>query len=150
MIRRLSMFKKILVANRGEIACRIFRTAKSMGISTVAVYSDADKDALHVSMADESVYIGPSPSVESYLIIEKILDACKISGADAVHPGYGFLSENYKFARILEEHSPVICIELPSRDEEEQTYKIICKNILGGLGYREEGTQGKETIFIKA
>lgn len=97
MIRRLSMFKKILVANRGEIACRIFRTAKSMGISTVAVYSDADKDALHVRMADESVYIGPSPSVESYLIIEKILDACKVSGADAVHPGYGFLSENKKF-----------------------------------------------------
>jgi propionyl-CoA carboxylase alpha chain len=101
MIRRLSMFKKILVANRGEIACRIFRTAKSMGISTVAVYSDADKDALHVRMADESVYIGPSPSVESYLIIEKILDACKISGADAVHPGYGFLSENKKFCECL-------------------------------------------------
>ena len=101
MIRRLSMFKKILVANRGEIACRIFRTAKSMGISTVAVYSDADKDALHVRMADESIYIGPSPSVESYLIIEKILDACKISGADAVHPGYGFLSENKKFCEYL-------------------------------------------------
>ena len=101
MIRRLSMFKKILVANRGEIACRIFRTAKSMGISTVAVYSDADKDALHVRMADESVYIGPSPSVESYLIIEKILDACKISGADAVHPGYGFLSENKNFCEYL-------------------------------------------------
>jgi len=101
MIRRLSMFKKILVANRGEIACRIFRTAKNMGISTVAVYSDADKDALHVRMADESVYIGPSPSVESYLIIEKILDACKISGADAVHPGYGFLSENKKFCEYL-------------------------------------------------
>ena len=101
MIRRLSMFKKILVANRGEIACRIFRTAKSMGISTVAVYSDADKDALHVRMADESIYIGPSPSVESYLIIEKILDACKISGADAVHPGYGFLSENKKFCECL-------------------------------------------------
>jgi propionyl-CoA carboxylase alpha chain len=101
MIRRLSMFKKILVANRGEIACRIFRTAKKMGISTVAVYSDADKDALHVRMADESVYIGPSPSVESYLIIEKILDACKTSGADAVHPGYGFLSENKKFCECL-------------------------------------------------
>ena len=101
MIRRLSMFKKILVANRGEIACRIFRTAKKMGISTVAVYSDADKDALHVRMADESVYIGPSPSVESYLIIEKILDACKVSGADAVHPGYGFLSENKKFCEYL-------------------------------------------------
>ena len=95
------MFKKILVANRGEIACRVFRTAKNMGISTVAVYSDADKDALHVRMADESVYIGPSPSVESYLIIEKILDACKVSGADAVHPGYGFLSENKNFCEDL-------------------------------------------------
>ncbi|MFT7267259.1 MAG: propionyl-CoA carboxylase alpha chain, partial [Porticoccus sp.] len=95
------MFKKILVANRGEIACRVFRTAKAMGISTVAVYSDADRDALHVMMADESVYIGPSPSVESYLVIEKIIDACKISGADAVHPGYGFLSENKKFCQAL-------------------------------------------------
>ena len=95
------MFKKILVANRGEIACRVFRTAKAMGIPTVAVYSDADRDALHVMMADESVYIGPSPSVESYLVIEKIIDACKASGADAVHPGYGFLSENKKFCQAL-------------------------------------------------
>ena len=96
------MFKKILVANRGEIACRIFRTAKAMGIATVAVYSDADRDALHVSMADESVYIGPSASSESYLVIEKIINACKKSGADAVHPGYGFLSENKKFCQALD------------------------------------------------
>ena len=96
------MFKKILVANRGEIACRIFRAAKAMGIATVAVYSDADRDALHVMTADESVYIGPSPSAESYLVIEKIIDACKLSGADAVHPGYGFLSENKKLCQALD------------------------------------------------
>lgn len=91
------MFKKILVANRGEIACRVFKTAKLMGIKTVAVYSDADKDALHVSMADEAVHIGASVASESYLVIDKIIDACKKSGAEAVHPGYGFLSERADF-----------------------------------------------------
>ena len=96
------MFKKILVANRGEIACRVFRTAKAMGIGTVAVYSDADKDALHVSMADEAVHIGPAASAESYLVIDKIIDACKQTGADAVHPGYGFLSENKLFCKALD------------------------------------------------
>jgi propionyl-CoA carboxylase alpha subunit len=96
------MFKKILVANRGEIACRVFRTAKAMGIGTVAVYSDADKDALHVSMADEAVHIGPAASAESYLVIDKIIDACKQTGADAVHPGYGFLSENKLFCEALD------------------------------------------------
>ncbi len=95
------MFKKILVANRGEIACRVFKTAKSLGIGTVAVFSDADRDALHVQMADESVHIGPAASSESYLVIDKIIDACKQTGADAVHPGYGFLSENRKFAEAL-------------------------------------------------
>lgn len=95
------MFKKILVANRGEIACRVFKTAKRMGIATVAVYSDADRDALHVQMADEAVHIGPSASNQSYLVIDKIVAACKQSGADAVHPGYGFLSENRKFAEAL-------------------------------------------------
>ena len=84
----------MLVANRGEIACRVFRTAKAMGIGTVAVYSDADRDALHVTMADEAVHIGPAASSESYLVIDKIIEACKQTGADAVHPGYGFLSEN--------------------------------------------------------
>ena len=93
------MFKKILVANRGEIACRVFRTAKNMGISTVAVYSDADKDALHVRMADESVCIGPASGTESYLSIPAIIAAAEITGADAIHPGYGFLSENASFAR---------------------------------------------------
>ncbi|MBV9201373.1 MAG: acetyl/propionyl/methylcrotonyl-CoA carboxylase subunit alpha [Alphaproteobacteria bacterium] len=95
------MFKKILIANRGEIACRIIRTAERMGIATVAVYSDADAEALHVRMAGEAVRIGPAPSAESYLNIKRIVEACRQSGADAVHPGYGFLSENPAFARAL-------------------------------------------------
>ena len=97
------MFKKILIANRGEIACRIIKTAHNMGIATVAVYSEADKDALHVDLADEAVFIGPSASKESYLVMDKIIDACKQTGAEAVHPGYGFLSENAEFSRRLEE-----------------------------------------------
>ena len=95
------MFKKILIANRGEIACRIIKTARRMGIATVAVYSDADRDALHVAMADEAVHIGPAPAAESYLVIEKIVAACKATGAEAVHPGYGFLSEREAFPRAL-------------------------------------------------
>ena len=97
------MFKKILIANRGEIACRVIKSARKMGIKTVAVYSEADKDAMHVEMADESVCIGPAPSKESYLLAEKIIAACKETGAEAVHPGYGFLSENEAFSRTLEE-----------------------------------------------
>ena len=96
------MIKKILIANRGEIACRVIKTARKMGISTVAIYSDADRNALHRLMADESVYIGPAPSVESYLVIDNILAAIKKTGADAVHPGYGFLSENAAFAKALD------------------------------------------------
>ncbi|MGN6147404.1 MAG: acetyl-CoA carboxylase biotin carboxylase subunit [Rhizomicrobium sp.] len=95
------MFKKILIANRGEIACRVIKTARKMGIRTVAVYSDADRDALHVEMADEAVHIGPAPSAQSYLVIDKIVDACKQTGAEAVHPGYGFLSEREAFAEAL-------------------------------------------------
>src|SRR3990167_4169617 len=97
------MFKKILIANRGEIACRVIKTARKMGIKTVAVYSEADCDALHVEMADEAVCIGPPPSKESYLVMDKIIAACKATGAEAVHPGYGFLSENQEFSRRLEE-----------------------------------------------
>ena len=95
------MFKRILIANRGEIACRIIRTARRMGIETVAVYSDADQDALHVAMADEAVRIGPPPAGESYLSIEAIADACRRTGAEAVHPGYGFLSERAELPRRL-------------------------------------------------
>jgi propionyl-CoA carboxylase alpha chain len=98
------MFKKILIANRGEIACRVIKTAKRMCIATVAVYSEADRDALHVLSADESVCIGPAPSKDSYLSIDKIIAACKQTGAEAVHPGYGFLSENQEFSRRLEEN----------------------------------------------
>jgi len=97
------MFKKILIANRGEIACRVIKTARKMGILTVAVYSEADKDALHVDLADEAVCIGPAASKESYLVMDKIIAACKQTGAEAVHPGYGFLSENAEFSRRLEE-----------------------------------------------
>ncbi len=98
-----TMFKKILIANRGEIACRVIKTARKMGINTVAVYSEADKDARHVELADESVLLGPAPSRESYLVADKIIAACKATGAEAVHPGYGFLSENEDFARRVEE-----------------------------------------------
>jgi len=97
------MFDKILIANRGEIACRVIATARRMGIATVAVYSEADRDARHVALADEAVLIGPAPSRESYLRGDKIIAACKATGAEAVHPGYGFLSENAEFARMLEE-----------------------------------------------
>ena len=96
------MFRKILIANRGEIACRVIRTAKRLGIATVAVHSDADREALHVKMADEAVHIGPAPSSQSYIVIDRILDAIRRTSADAVHPGYGFLSENAAFAEALE------------------------------------------------
>ena len=101
------MFTKILIANRGEIACRVIKTARKMGIKTVAVYSEADKDARHVELADESVCIGPAPSRESYLVMDNIIKACKDTGAQAVHPGYGFLSENEAFAKRLEEEGIV-------------------------------------------
>lgn len=101
------MFKKILIANRGEIACRVIKTARRMGIATVAVYSDADRDALHVEMADEAVHIGPAAAAESYLVAEKIIAACKQTGAQAVHPGYGFLSERASFCEALEKEGIV-------------------------------------------
>ncbi|MGV3694373.1 MAG: biotin carboxylase N-terminal domain-containing protein, partial [Paracoccus marcusii] len=95
------MFKKILIANRGEIACRVIKTARKMGIATVAVYSDADRNALHVRMADEAVHIGPAPANQSYIVIDKIMDAIRQTGAEAVHPGYGFLSEPAAFPQAL-------------------------------------------------
>src|SRR3546814_2397823 len=97
------LFEKILIANRGEIACRVIKTCRKLGIRTVAVYSDADDGALHMRMADEAVHIGPPAAAESYLVIEKIVAACKQTGAQAVYPGYGFLSENRKFAAALKE-----------------------------------------------
>ena len=103
----MTMFTKILIANRGEIACRVIKTAKKMSIATVAVYSEADRDALHVELADEAVLIGPAPSRQSYLLADKIIEACKTTGAQAVHPGYGFLSENAAFAKRVEEEGIV-------------------------------------------
>ena len=98
------MFSKILIANRGEIACRVIKSARKMGISTVAIYSDADKQALHVQMADEAVHIGPPPANQSYIVIDKVMEAIRASGAQAVHPGYGFLSENASFAKMVAEN----------------------------------------------
>ncbi|MEQ8562930.1 MAG: biotin carboxylase N-terminal domain-containing protein, partial [Cytophagales bacterium] len=99
----MTKIKKILIANRGEIALRVIRTAKEMGIKTVAVYSDVDRESLHVFHADEAVHIGASPSSESYLNIDKIINAAKSRNVDAIHPGYGFLSENAKFANAIED-----------------------------------------------
>ena len=97
------MFTKILIANRGEIACRVIATAKRMGIKTVAVYSEADANARHVELADEAYLLGPAPSKSSYLVVDKILEVAKKSGAQAIHPGYGFLSENESFAKRVED-----------------------------------------------
>ncbi|MBC7900659.1 MAG: acetyl/propionyl-CoA carboxylase subunit alpha, partial [Saprospiraceae bacterium] len=97
------MFKKILIANRGEIACRVIRTCREMNIAAVAVYSDADRDAMYVRMADEAFHVGAAPSSESYLKWDKILEVAKISGAEAIHPGYGFLSENAEFVRRVQD-----------------------------------------------
>jgi propionyl-CoA carboxylase alpha subunit len=127
------MFKKILIANRGEIACRVIKTAKKMGISTVAVYSDADKNALHVQMADEAVHIGPSAAAESYIVIDKIMAAIKETGAEAVHPGYGFLSENRLFAEALEA-AGVAFIGPPAGAIESMGDKITSKKLAQEAG----------------
>ena len=122
------MFDKILIANRGEIACRVIKTARKMGIKTVAVYSDADKHALHVEMADEAVHIGPPQANQSYIVIDKIMDAIAQTGAQAVHPGYGFLSENPKFAQALEA-AGVAFIGPPVKAIEAMGDKITSKKI---------------------
>ena len=127
------MFDKILIANRGEIACRVIKTARKMGIKTVAVYSDADKHALHVEMADEAVHIGPPPANQSYIVIDKIMQAIKDSGAQAVHPGYGFLSENPKFAEALEA-AGVAFIGPPKGAIEAMGDKITSKKIAQEAG----------------
>ena len=127
------MFKKILIANRGEIACRVIKSARKMGIQTVAVYSDADAGALHVRMADEAIHIGPPPANQSYIVIDKIMDAIKQSGAEAVHPGYGFLSENPKFAEALEA-AGVAFIGPPKGAIEAMGDKITSKKIAQEAG----------------
>ena len=122
------MFQKILIANRGEIACRVIKSARKMGIKTVAVYSDADRNALHVKMADEAVHIGPAPAAQSYIVIDKIMDAIRKTGAQAVHPGYGFLSENMNFAAALEK-AGVVFVGPPSPAIEAMGDKITSKKI---------------------
>ncbi len=122
------MFKKILIANRGEIACRVIKTARKMGIATVAVYSDADRRALHVQMADEAVHIGPAPASQSYIVIDRIMEAIRQTGAEAVHPGYGFLSENPLFAKALEAEG-VAFIGPPVRAIEAMGDKITSKKL---------------------
>ncbi|MBN8290774.1 acetyl/propionyl/methylcrotonyl-CoA carboxylase subunit alpha [Rhodobacter sp. NTK016B] len=127
------MFKKILIANRGEIACRVIKSARKMGIQTVAIYSDADRNALHVQMADEAVHIGPPPANQSYIVIDKVMEAIRKTGAEAVHPGYGFLSENMKFAEALEAEG-VAFIGPPSGAIESMGDKITSKKIAQEAG----------------
>ncbi len=127
------MFQKILIANRGEIACRVIKTARKMGIKTVAVYSDADRNALHVQMADEAVHIGPPPAAQSYIVIDKIMEAIRQTGAQAVHPGYGFLSENMNFAAALEREG-VVFVGPPSPAIEAMGDKITSKKIAQEAG----------------
>lgn len=123
------MFNKLLIANRGEIACRVIRTAKQLGISTVAVYSEADRNALHVQLADEAVYIGPSPAKESYLIGNKVIEVAKGLGVDAIHPGYGFLSENAEFAKLCDQNG-IVFVGPPVGAIEAMGSKSAAKNIM--------------------
>ena len=131
--RRETMFEKVLIANRGEIALRVHRACQEMGISTVAVHSTADSDAMHVRLANESVCIGPAPASESYLNIPAIISACEITGANAVHPGYGFLSENARFAEILEAHD-ITFIGPKSDHIKMMGDKIVAKSTVKALG----------------
>ncbi|NNC54863.1 MAG: 3-methylcrotonyl-CoA carboxylase, partial [Pseudomonadales bacterium] len=127
------MLKKILIANRGEIACRVIKTARKMGVRTVAVYSDADRDSLHVAMADEAMHIGaPSPR-ESYLCMDKVIDAAKKTGAEAIHPGYGFLSENAAFCRMCAQEN-IVFIGPPVAAIEAMGSKSAAKTIMEKAG----------------
>ena len=144
------MFQKVLIANRGEIALRVLRACKELGISTVAVYSTADRNAMHVRMADESVCIGPPPAKDSYLNIPSLMAACEITGADAVHPGYGFLSENARFARILSEHK-ITFIGPSSHHIEIMGDKITAKKTAVELGIPVvPGSEGEVTTPAEA
>ena len=127
------MFDKVLIANRGEIALRIHRACREMGIQTVAIHSTADSDAMHVRLADESVCIGPPPAKDSYLNIPAILSAATIVGADAIHPGYGFLSENARFAELVEEHRITFIGPTPEHIR-MMGDKIVAKQTAAGLG----------------
>src|SRR3546814_20511981 len=127
------MFKKMLIANRGEIACRIIRTCRRMGIATVAVHSDADATALHVRLADEAVAIGPAPAAQSYLVIERIVAAAKRTGAEAVHPGFGFLSENPKFVEALDA-AGIVFIGPPVKAMAAMGDKITSKKLAAAAG----------------
>ena len=127
------MFNKILIANRGEIACRIIKTARRMGIGTVAVYSDADAGSLHVETADEAVRIGPPPAAESYLQIDRVVEAAKRTGAEAIHPGYGFLSENARFAEALDK-AGIVFIGPPSAAVQAMGDKIESKKLARKAG----------------
>jgi len=146
------MFKRILIANRGEIACRIIKTARRMGIATVAVYSEADRDALHVEMADDAVLIGPPPAAQSYLLIDKIVDACKSSGAEAVHPGYGFLSERQAFATALAKAGIVFIGPNPEAigamgdkiESKKAAARANVSTVPGHLGVIEDGNQAEK------
>ncbi|MFI0849219.1 acetyl-CoA carboxylase biotin carboxylase subunit [Mesorhizobium sp. IMUNJ 23232] len=146
------MFSKILIANRGEIACRVIKTARKMGIATVAVYSDADRDAVHVEMADEAVHIGAAPAAQSYLVAEKIIEACKATGAQAVHPGYGFLSERASFCAALEEQGVIFIGPKPKAIEamgdkiESKKFANAAKvsTVPGHLGIIEDGDHAEK------
>ena len=127
------MFEKILIANRGEIACRVIKTARKMGIKTVAIYSDSDKNALHMKMADEAFHVGPPPASQSYISIDKVMQAVRQSGAQAVHPGYGFLSENSKFAQALAAEN-IAFIGPPVEAIEKMGDKITSKKIAQDAG----------------